>query len=100
MADEERGRVIGHGPCPNCGHSAAYKVNKKGHLYVYCVVEGDGGCHSGTQSRSAKGDVELAKRITKWTKVEDRKKLLGEAGGAPEKQAKTSDRPWWDKEII
>jgi hypothetical protein len=95
MVDEEKGRVLGHGPCPNCGHSAAYKINKKGHLYVYCVVEGDGGCHSGTQSRSAKGDTELAKRITKWTKAEDRKKYLGEAA-APAEQPKKSI---WDMEI-
>lgn len=104
MADEVQGRVIGHGPCPNCGANSSYKVNKKGHLYVYCVTEGDGGCHSGTQSRSQKGDVELAKRITKWTNATDKKKLLG--GGAsqdetPKKpKAKEPAKAWWDREII
>jgi hypothetical protein len=100
MADEQRGRVLGTGPCPNCGNGAAYKVNKKGHLYVYCVVEADGGCLSGTTSRSAKGDRELAKRITKWANKEDRARLLGEGGGNPKQESKTASVPWWEKEII
>jgi len=102
MADVERGRVIGHGPCPNCGHPAAYKANKKEHVYVYCVTEGDGGCHSGTQSRSAKGDRELARRVTKWSSKADQRKFLGEE--APEKPAakpaETGGKSFWDREIF
>ncbi|MGE5476175.1 MAG: hypothetical protein ACM3Q1_05940 [Bacteroidales bacterium] len=97
MADTEKGRVIGHGPCPNCGHHAAYKLNKKGHVYVYCDVEGNGGCHSGTQSRSNKGDVALTKRITKWTSPEDRKRLLGDDSPAHVPAQKTS---WLDRELF
>ncbi len=100
MADTERGRVIGQGPCPNCGHPAAYKVNKKGHLYVYCSVEGDGGCHSGTQSRSAKGDRELAKRIAKWTSAEDRKRLLGDDVKKTRQDHDGVKTPWWDRELV
>lgn len=97
MADEEKGRVLGYGPCPTCGASAPYKVNKKGHLYVYCPTEADGGCHSGSQSRAHKGDVEKAKRITKWNNPEDRKKYLGEAEAAPEKISETS---FWNRSIF
>ena len=108
MADLERGRVIGHGPCPNCGHPAAYKANKKEHVYVYCVVEGDGGCHSGTQSRSTKGDRELAKRVTKWSSKADQRKFLGEdvlpakpkAEKPADKPAETGGKSFWDKEIF
>lgn len=96
MADEQKGRVVGHGPCPNCGHTAAYKLNKKEHLYVYCDVEGNGGCNSGTQSRSHKGDVSLAKRITKWANTADRARLLGEA----EKPAEEGKVSVWDRRIF
>lgn len=98
MADVEKGKVIGHGPCPNCGHPAAYKLNKKNHVYVYCSTEGDGGCHSGTQSRGIKGDTALAKRITKWTCTETRQRLLGDAAppSASHDKPKTS---FWDREI-
>jgi hypothetical protein len=99
MADEQKGRVIGHGPCPNCGHPAAYKLNKKSHVYVYCTTEGDGGCHSGMQSRSAKGDTHLAKRITKWVAAEDRQRLLGEGAAPPSAAADAPKKSFWDKEF-
>lgn len=101
--DEQKGRVIGHGPCPNCSHTAAYKINKKSHVYVYCTTEADGGCHSGTQSRSDKGDKALAKRITKWSNAADKKRLVG--GDAP--PAKADDTPaekpkesFWDRKLF
>lgn len=99
MAEAQTGRVIGHGPCPNCGHPAAYKLNKKGHAYVYCSTEGDGGCHSGTQSRSAKGDAQLARRITKWVSQDDRARLMGDepAPAAPADKPKTSI---WNRDLF
>lgn len=99
MADAEKGKVIGHGPCPNCGAPAAYKLNKKGRVYVYCVVEADGGCHSGTQSRSLKGDQKLAARIAKWSCTDTRNRLLGDGAPPPV----TPDKPKtsiWDKELF
>lgn len=98
MADEQRGRVAGHGPCPNCGHAAQYKVNKKGHIYVYCAVEVDGGCLSGTTSRSKTGDRKLAERVKKWANPEDRKLFLGgesEPETGTERQKPWLERPLW-----
>ena len=100
MPDDEAGRIVGHGPCPNCGANAPYKRNKKGHLYVYCVVEGDGGCHSGMQSRSATGDKKLAERITKWVKPEDRKAMLGEAALPQKASGQEPKKSWLDREIF
>lgn len=99
MADEQAGRVIGKGACPNCGYDATYKINKKNHVYVYCVTEGDGGCHSGTQSRSDTGDKALAKRIKKWTSQSDRKRLLG-SEDAPERTATPAEKPWYERSIL
>lgn len=93
--DELKGTTIGRGPCPNCGNDAAYKVNKKGHIYVYCVVEADNGCHSGTQSRSFTGDKHLAKRIAKWANPDHRKKFLADE---PEKEPAKGG--WFDHPIL
>lgn len=98
MADEQKGRIIGHGPCPNCGHPAAYKLNKKNRVYVYCATEADGGCHTGSQSRSLKGDEKLAARITKWVSAEDRQRLTGK-GAAPPPAAETPKKSFWEREI-
>lgn len=71
--------TIGHGPCLNCGFDRVpYKVNKKQHLYAYCPHPADGGCGSGTTSRSDAGDRQLAKKVTKWSSSEERKKWLDE----------------------
>lgn len=127
---EEKGIIIGYGPCPVCGHKPTgkkllpYKVNKKGHLYVYCTTEADGGCHGGQQSRSVTCDHELAERITKWVKTDWRDNLVkAEAPqrAAPPPQPEPDPAPaddeddipppaklpkadapkvaWWDKEL-
>ncbi|WP_341894302.1 hypothetical protein [Ferrovibrio terrae] len=80
--------VIGKGPCPNCGVEGQYKVNQKSHLYVYCRHPMDGGCGSGTTSRSEKGDELLARKITKWSSKEAKAKWLGsdQPDEAPEEE--------------
>jgi hypothetical protein len=98
MADEEKGRIVGHGPCPNCDHVISYKVNKKGNLYAYCVTETMGGCNSGTTSRSLTGNRQLARRVTEWKSAEDRKRFLGET--TPEKPKEPAKTSWLDREIF
>lgn len=76
-------RRIGKGPCPNCGADIIYKVNQKEHLYAYCHHPADGGCGSGTTSRSEKGDELLARKVVKWDSAEERKKWLPENSDQP-----------------
>lgn len=93
---EEKGKVIGHGPCPHCGTVIAYKLNKKGHVYAYCLPVPDG-CMSSTMARSGVSDKHIAARITKWTDPEARKRLMGEGGTSP---APEKHVPWYERNIL
>lgn len=82
---------IGKGPCPNCGTEITYKVNQKEHLYAYCLHPADGGCGSGTTSRSDKGDELLARKVVKWDSAEDRKKWLPDSSEQPVEEPDESE---------
>lgn len=93
---EEKGKVIGHGPCPHCGTVIPYKLNKKGHVYAYCLPVPDG-CMSSTMARSAVSDKHLAARITKWSDPAARASILG-GGGEEPRPAKSI--PWYERDIL
>lgn len=111
------GTIVGDGACPNCGAPAVVKVNRKGHLYVFCTSAADGGCNSGIQSRSDRGDSLIARRVHKWRKPEYRARFLAASstptGGpelepiksepkaepAPAKPEPKSAGAWWEKPL-
>jgi hypothetical protein len=115
-----RGVTVGYASCPNCGARCAVKANKKGHLYIYCPAPLDGGCFSGTTSRSDKGDGLIARRVTEWRNAELKAKYLALAPARaepspapapapapspaprkpPVKKSAKEKTPWYDREII
>lgn len=68
--------VVGEMPCPICSKRTAVKVNKKGHLYAYCLHPADGGCGGGSTSRSDSSDGHIAARVTTWRHEEAKKHFL------------------------
>lgn len=70
-------RIVGHAPCPLCGHVCAVRITEKNKLYITCVVS-DGGCGNQLFCRDAKSERELARRITKWKDSNERRAYLGD----------------------
>jgi hypothetical protein len=91
----EQGKTVGQGSCPVCGASAPVKVNKKGHLYLYCPTPADGGCGQGMQSRSDKADGLIAARVTAWRDAEARKRFQALAPTRTPAKPSIWDREWF-----
>ena len=108
--------TVADATCPLCRRAAALKVNKKGHLYIYCNTPGDGGCGCGVTSRYAAGDAKLAGYATKWRSAEFRERFKSghepppasspvpkpSPDPAPEPPADDPASPkvsWWDREL-
>lgn len=81
-------KSLGYGKCAHCGHQVTVKRNSGAHLYAYCAPPADGGCGSGSTSRTAKGDEIFAKSILKWN---DPKERANYVGGAIPGAAKAAD---------
>jgi hypothetical protein len=85
--------------CPACGHDVIAKVNKKGHLYVYCSQPADGGCGGGYVSRSHKADGIIAAKVTKWRDPKAREHFHQWVDGAAadegelEEETETTENP-------
>lgn len=73
----EPSTIVGDAPC-FCGAPIKVKTSKKNKLYFICSETSEGGCGLQYQCRSPKSEKDLARRITKWVRREDRLAYLGD----------------------